>query len=364
MMRRVILVAALAVCFLGLLLALRPMLQRPVLATLAGPSQANAEATRLAAAPIQPRAFYGRALEPVDTILHGAGQSDRASFDRYSSATRTHPRLFMTYVDLRDDLPAAFARLRSDLDHFDTQEHETLPQIGLSLNRGNATAHYEAETANGADDAAVAQFCDGLRSLHRPAYVRMGYEFNGVWNGYQPATYVAAFRRIAYALHRCGNVATVWNWSPDAELDAQAAGYSAATFPDRLREFYPGDDAVDWWALNLFTPQGITAAATHVFLQEAADSKHPVMIAESSPKGFNTTDAAVRDAWFAPYFGLLRAHPNIKAFCYIDWNWAAYPQWADWGDGRIEQSPDLLGWYRQQLATLPLTNAPRTAGPH
>ena len=264
----------------------------------------------------------------------------------------------MTYLDLRDDLPTAFSSLRADLAHFDTPDAQTLPQIGLSLNRGSAAAHYEAETAGGTDDPAIAQLCTGIRSLNRPVYLRIGYEFNGSWNGYQSATYVAAFRRIAAALHICTpDVAIVWNWSPDAELDAEAAGYSPDTFPARLQAFYPGDDSVDWWALNLFTPQGITAPATQQFLTAAAQLKHPVMIAESTSKGFDTTDPVVLNIWFLPYFNFLRANPGIQAFCYINWNWKAYPQWSDWGDARLDQSPALLAWYGQQLTTLPLQSA-------
>ena len=362
MLRRIASIAAAALLCFGAVLLVRPAFTRPVLANLDGPAS---PATQLTAAVYQSRAQYNRRLEPADTLLHGAGQSDRASFDRYSAATATHPTLFMTYPDLRDDLPAYFTQLTADLAHFDSPGHVTIPQIGLALNRGKATAHYEAETAAGADDPALAELGSGLRALHRPVFVRPGYEFNGSWNGYQPAHYIDAFRRIAATLHSCSpGIALVWNWSPDAELDAQAAGYSPSTFPHRLQAFYPGDDAVDWWALNLFTPQGITAPVTARFLQQAAASSHPVMVAESSPKGFHTTDAAVQTAWFAPYFNLLRANPGIKAFCYIDWNWAAYPQWSDWGDARLERAPALLAWFRAQLAQLPLDrNASYSAAP-
>ena len=34
----------------------------------------------------------------------------------------------------------------------------------------------------------------------------------------------------------------------------------------------------------------------------------------------------------------MKRQPNVKAFCYINWNWAFYPQWSDWGDGRLEEN--------------------------
>ncbi len=356
MVRRFVLIAVFTLLCLVGVLALRPLLSHPVLANFDGP--ATPDADRLVTGPVVPRAFYGRRLEPRAGVLHGAGQSDRASFDRYSAATGTHPMLWMTYVDLRDNLTVYTAQLAADLVHFDTPDAQVVPQIGLSLNRGLAQHHYEAQTSTGTDDAAIATLCGGLRALDRPVFVRVGYEFNGPWNGYQPEAYTAAFRRIAAALHACSpRIALVWNWSADAELDLQAAGYSTATAAQRRRGFYPGDDAVDWWAVNLFTPQGIVSPATAEFLQAAAQSRHPVMIGESSPKSVGTIRADARALWFAPYFGLLRANPGIKAFCYIDWNWAAYPQWADWGDARLEQSPGLLGWYRGQLDGLDPQNA-------
>ncbi len=160
----------------------------------------------------------------------------------------------------------------------------------------------------------------------------------------------------------------MWDWSPDAELDAQSAGAAVdadsagtvpATLPARLQDFYPGDDAVDWWALNIFSTAGMLSPATQRFLHAADRSRHPVMIAEATPRGFSVADANARTAWFAPYFGLVRSSPGIRAFCYIDWNWAAYPQWADWGDARLETDSPTLAWYRRQLHTLPLSHGPQ-----
>lgn len=298
-----------------------------------------------------PRLFFGRRLEPNDpVILHGAGQSDEASFAAYSVAVApARPLLMMRYVDLHDNLPTFFAGLRHDLAlHKDL----LIPQIGLSLNAGSAEKHYEAEVAAGKDDAEIAQLCTGLNSLDRPAFLRVGYEFNGSWNGYQPASYVAAFRRIASAVHACttGRVALVWDWSPDAELDAEQGGASPLAAEERWSPYYPGDDFVDWWGLNLFRPATITFQATRDFLDAAREHRFPVMIAESSPRGVPTTEGqAAVDQWFAPYFGLLRSSPVIKAFCYIDWDWRKFPQWADWGDARIEDDPTVLRFYRSQV---------------
>jgi hypothetical protein len=291
-----------------------------------------------------PRGFYGRRLEPRESVvLHGAGQSDQTSFAAYSKAmSPARPMLSMSYVDLRDDLPAYFTRLRAELARYPDL---IVPQIGLSLNAGEARKHYEGEVARGVDDARLQTLCAGFKSLDRPVFLRVGYEFNGAWNGYDAVRYVSAFRHIGAAIRGCGleNVALVWDWSVGAELDAEHGGAASSDAAQRYGAFYPGDDAVDWWGLNLFSSESLAAAATKGFLDDAARHRFPVMIGESAPRGHSVSQGqGAVDAWFVPYFALIRSSPAIKAFCYIDWDWRVYPQWADWGDSRVQDDPAVL----------------------
>jgi hypothetical protein len=306
---------------------------------------------QIANSPVKQRSFYGRMLEPKDNVvLEGAGQSDEASFAAITQALPNKPPLLsMSYVDLRDDLPSYFAKLHAELQRY---PNLIIPQIGLSLNRGQGPKHYEAEVAKGADDARLQQFCAGLKSLDRPIFVRPGYEFNGPWNGYEATTYAAAFRHIVSTVRACGprNVAFVWDWSPDAELQAEAHGERANLAASRYMAFYPGDASVDWWAINVFDSATLTSAATATFFADADRHRFPVMIAESTPYKHSTSEGQhVVDAWYAPYFGLIRSTPGIKAFCYIDWDWGRFPQWSSWGDARIERNPAVLSFYRIEM---------------
>lgn len=317
------------------------------------PQRAAVTPDTLAAAPFAERAFYGRRLEPkASVVLHGAGQSDEASFAAYTQAVApARPMLSMSYVDLRDDLPAFFTRLRAELARYPDL---IVPQIGLAMNQGEAAKHYEADVAAGGEDTRLAALCEGLRSLDRPVFLRVGYEFNGSWNGYRPADYVAAFRHIAGTIRACHleNVALVWDLSAEAELDAEHGGAKPSDATLRWNAFYPGDAYVDWWAINLFRSEALTAEATRTFLAEADRRRFPVMIGEATPWHHSVTEGQPSvDAWFAPFFGLLRSQRGIKAFCYIDWDWSSYPQWKDWGDGRIERDPTVLRFYRSQVAT-------------
>jgi hypothetical protein len=305
-----------------------------------------------AAAPAVERAYYGHRLEPKESVvLQGAGQSDEASFAAYTKAVApAAPMLAMSYVDLHDDLPAFFARLQVELARYPAL---IVPQIGLAMNEGSAQKHYEQEVADGVDDGRLRTLCEGLRSLGRPVFLRVGYEFNGAWNGYQPRAYAEAFRQVAATVRSCRleNVAMVWDVSAEAELDAENGGARAADAERRWDAYYPGDAYVDWWGINLFRSESLTAEATRAFLAEAERHRFPVMIGEATPFHHSVEQGqASVDAWFAPFFGLMRSQRGIKAFCYIDWDWSAYPQWKDWGDGRIEQNATVLGFYRAQVA--------------
>ena len=298
------------------------------------------------------REHYGRRLEPdVSVVLHGAGQSDEVSFAAYTKAMgAARPMLSMSYVDLHDDLGAYFLRVRNELARYPDL---VIPQIGLAMNEGESGRHYEGSVGRGVEDARLKQLVAGLQSLGRPVFLRIGYEFNGSWNGYKAVDYVAAFRRIAEMLRGAGleNVALVWDWSADAELDAEHASWMKREPVSRYAAFYPGDDVVDWWGVNLFSEESLHADATKAFLQDAGRHRFPVMIGESAPRGHPVSEGqGAVDHWFKPYFALIRQSPGIKAFCYIDWDWRRYPQWADWGDSRVQNDPVVLGFYRGEIA--------------
>ncbi len=298
------------------------------------------------------RENYGRRLEPdASVVLHGAGQSDEVSFAAYTKAMGTaRPMLSMSYVDLHDDLAAYFLRLRKELASYPDL---IIPQIGLAMNEGESSRHYEGSVGRGVDDARLKQLCAGLQSLGRPVFLRIGYEFNGNWNGYKAADYVAAFRRLAGLLRAAGleNVALVWDWSADAELDAEHGSWVKSDPRSRYAAYYPGDDVVDWWGLNLFSEESLHAGATEVFLKDAAGHRFPVMIGESAPRGHPVSEGqGAVDHWYKPYFALIRSSPEIKAFCYVDWDWRRYPQWADWGDSRVQDDPAVLGFYKGEVA--------------
>ncbi len=191
--------------------------------------------------------------------------------------------------------------------------------------------------------------------LHdKPVFIRIGLEVNGWWNGYTPWIFPKAYRKLVGEL-RTRSVdcaATVWCYEPDAEAD----------FADSTEEgwkWYPGDDIVDWFGLDLFDvehfdpdePDSLRGELTlkgrsEAFLRFAHERGKPVYLNELSARHvFITPDAedpgmvdGMHDweYWFEPFFAFLELHPNIKAFNYINSNWTEIEQYATWGDARIE----------------------------
>ena len=154
-----------------------------------------------------------RYLQPddMDLMLHGAGQSP-AAFKSYWDfmPNSTKPMLYMTYTSLnassREDVQRYFAKLEEDCASY-TDEFYTIPQIGLSMTSGGQG--YDGAVARGELDEQISWLVDALQhTLTRPAYIRIGYEFNGDWNGYDPKTYPTAFARVAKAVRSTKKVSS------------------------------------------------------------------------------------------------------------------------------------------------------------
>jgi len=283
--------------------------------------------TRPKKQPILPRHDYGALLEPRGRILNGAGQ-DWPAFLNYWNAMEpsNKPAVYMTYIGLRDARKDWTEELKRQL--LAHPDHYVLPQIGLSMTEdGNPSAHYEQDVAAGLYDNEIRMFLDGLQALALPAYVRIGYEFNGTkWNGYHPDSYRAAFVRITDSIRARGlEVATVWDFSMDGDLN--------------FEDYYPGDAYVDWWGINIFTASDFSRPTASRLLDSAHVHQKPVMIGESTPRRVGVLKGIQSwDDWFAPFFAFIHTNPGVKMFCYINWDWSQYPRWGRWGDARLEQN--------------------------
>jgi type IX secretion system substrate protein/glycosyl hydrolase family 26 len=195
----------------------------------------------------------------------------------------------------------------------------------------------------------------GFKQHGKPFFLRIGGEMNGAWNNYSPYAYPAAFRKLVLELRARGvdNFATIWCYEPAAPED-----YADST--SRGWKWYPGDDVVDWFGIDVFPSrdfdpnepdtsrngQRTPKAKSETFLKFAREKGKPVYIAETTAHSEHIIPDAqdpnldegekIWNHWFVPYFQFLENHPEIKAFNYINLDWTPISKWSHWGDARLE----------------------------
>jgi glycosyl hydrolase family 26 len=212
-------------------------------------------------------------------------------------------------------------------------------------------------------DGRIQDFINVVRAHGKPVMLRIGGEFSGWWNGYHPYVYPVAFRKIVDMFRASGvtNVAFVWCYEPAAADDFDAVDANGNA------KWYPGDNYVDWFSIDLYATSDVggplsghsalTAFGRTIrFLDMAVAKRRPVIIAESSPSQFdlgNTTDAAnAWTQWFDPYFALIQSRSEIKWFHYVNYDWtkAAYYVASGWKNNDMTLSASVTAKYKLELA--------------
>jgi len=272
-----------------------------------------------------------------------------AEYEDYVEAyAERAPAMWVTYYSLVDSRLTPSEKVAALQDQL--EEYGGIPFLGISYTSSNP----DGSSTGWDDEVAAGDFDDELRDIAtavaadgRPLFIRPGFEFNGIWNNYQPVTYREAFIRIRGLFDSEGATNAIWVWN------AHPAGTVAP-----FMEFYPGDPYVDWWGVNLFGQafdSGSQQAFVAAFVDAAQSRGRPLIVPESIPHKFHLLDdPATWGAWFVPYFDLIRTE-GFGAFCYSNRDYTKVPAWSDWGDLRIEQSP-LADEWRSRLDLTWVTN--------
>lgn len=199
----------------------------------------------------------------------------------------------------------------------------------------------EQAVASGAYDHNIRELADFLSEFdHFPFLIRIGYEFDGHWNDYEPEAFKAAWRRIVDGLRAEGltNFATV------------LATYRMDIPDDIWERYWPGDDYVDWLGYSYW--QGGTFSTSA--LDFARRVGKPIFIAESTPRGYQmiSSGSNVWADWFRFYFQHIEENTDvIKAISYINTNWEADAMWQGrgWGNSRIQDNPLIAESWRRKM---------------
>lgn len=206
-------------------------------------------------------------------------------------------------------------------------------------------------------DLQIDRLGEWIRNFGRPVFLRIGYEFDGPWNNYDPEYYKLAFKWIVSRLRFRGvrNFVSVWHSATThAVMDAE----SKPILVDRdFTKWYPGDSVVDWLGTSYFE---FNREVHDGFLAFARSKGKPVMIAESAPHIYdleqghkinqstneclcsNLTGKDIWNEWFLPFFKYISVNRDvIRAVAYINTPWKRQKMWncgenGYWGDTRIE----------------------------
>jgi len=273
----------------------------------------------------------GRFIPPDGKTLVFGGQNN-ADSDHFVKINGRVPYGFMIYTSLRKlegltenvDLGAGETGGKHILENYPG----AALQIGLYL-VGDLQAIIDGQL-----DENIKKFADWIKNTNVPVFLRIGYEFDFPENGYNPALYVKAYRKIVNKFDKLGikNAAYVW--------------HSYAGLSPNLEAYYPGDEYVDWFAISYFESPGWLP-----MLRLSQRRKKPLMIAESAPMQQTAQLTPERKPdWFRSLFRFIETH-NIKALSYINTDWNAQPMFAhyNWGNSRLDSSPEIEELWLKQI---------------
>jgi hypothetical protein len=220
----------------------------------------------------------------------------------------------------------------------------------------------------------LAHRLDAINAIGVPVVVRFAHEMNGSWYPWsqQPSAYVAAFRRVATAVHTHTRQ-TAMMWAPNygggypftggrfqapvgstdaAVLDTNADG-TVSMLDDPYAPYWPGRRHVDWVGMSLYhwgsvypwgeneVPEagkfidllrgtydgaaGDELAVPDFYARYGAEMRLPVAVTETAalyaPGRGGASELAVKSAWwkqvFAPATG--RRLPWLKMINWFEW---------------------------------------------
>lgn len=336
----------------------------------------------------------GKFTDPSGKTLMFIGQDSDTIEDYIAEVSEDNIEGFTLYSQIKSATPSKTLKGILNVGNWNSGEvsfDKTMAQapsaaiaIGLAFDACNQDDH-ASNIASGDYDETLKVLATHLKSLApRKVFLRAGYEFDGMWNCYNPESYKAAFRHIAVSMKllKADNVAMVWQsaaW-PASHFAGDRAHLYDHTDQNHIEKWYPGDDVVDWISISSFyrdlkpfnfEAEITPAAAQQLYVDFARKKQKPLMIAEAAPQGYRTgaltrSPIGINDAkpvtaediwqsWYQPFFDFIHENNDvIRAVAYINTHWESQSRWycaaqaspptkecpeGNWGDSRVQVNP-------------------------
>jgi len=203
---------------------------------------------------------------------------------------------------------------------------------------------------NGAHDAYIRSFAQGMAGYGHTVLLRWGHEMNLVdysWSGYcnnnDTGKFITAFRHIHDIFRQQGARNVLFVWSPNYQ------SWPGESWND-INAYYPGDDYVDWigvvgynWGHSSSNSNYRWMPFTMIFDsflrdQAARHPSKPQMIADYASV---EDDGGSKTDWIAQAFAAMPYYPNLRAAIWYDHD--------DAGSFTVDSSQASLAAYRSAI---------------
>jgi hypothetical protein len=325
------------VALAGALFAAPKLFQKP--AALRAPA-ALSRAGQTITVPVIRRAGLGK-FEPEHGCFIGAFVSQDINVDgsmtRWEEVTGKGHASYLRYVGYGQPFPKAWVE--------DVRRVGAVPNIAFEPNEGLKQVRENAYLRQWARDAAESG---------GPVFLRFASEMNGEWTAYHgnPQKYRGKFRLVSRVMHeQAPNVAMVWT------------PYCLPLY--NLRDYYPGDEAVDWVGVNIYSvhhhngnPDKPAQGEDPTYFLQQVYSRYarrkPIQVSEFASThvcaacGEDTPDFAIRKMQ-QMYLSLPKRFPRVKMIYWFSWDTIAGGTAEN--NYSVVDNPEILESYRRIIAS-------------
>lgn len=255
-----------------------------------------------------------QALTPEHGMLVGAfveprdGEGSEAAVAAFEEATGRKLDLQRWYARWDEPMPPApvVATLRRG----------RTPVLSIEPRRLDGSTVSWASIARGEHDAEIAAQAAGVASLVEPVFLVLHHEPDQATGFGSPAEYRAAWRHYVEVVRAAGVTNVAWTWV------VTPGSFGSAPSTAGADAFYPGDDVVDWLALDPYNWYGCApskppawrplADVAGPFRRWAQGHGKPLMLAEWGSVE-DPADPGRKARWYSEALATLATWPEVKA---------------------------------------------------